>query len=68
MLDVFISICLFLTYVIVVIVFFINQMITKQRGVPDVHELSISREQFEKKEQNREEIYSGFIRNRKVLT
>ena len=42
------------------------QMITKQKGIPDVHELSISRDQFEKKELNKEEIYSGYIRNRKV--
>ncbi|WAR15911.1 SMHD1-like protein, partial [Mya arenaria] len=34
----------------------------------DVHELTISREEFEKKEKNHEEIYSGFIRNRKGVS
>ena len=41
-------------------------MITRPRGHQDVHELTISKEEFEEKEKNREAIYSGFIRNRKV--
>uniref|UniRef100_A0A8C7KF36 Structural maintenance of chromosomes flexible hinge domain containing 1 n=1 Tax=Oncorhynchus kisutch TaxID=8019 RepID=A0A8C7KF36_ONCKI len=50
-------------------VFYIGQstrMITKPAGSPDVHELIISKEEFERKERNKEDIYSGFIRNRKV--
>ncbi|XP_072566865.1 structural maintenance of chromosomes flexible hinge domain-containing protein 1 isoform X1 [Paramormyrops kingsleyae] len=49
-------------------VFYIGQsarMITRPVGSPDVHELVLSKEEFEKKERNREEIYCGFIRNRK---
>lgn len=41
-------------------------MISKPRGYPDVHELTISKEDFEQKEKNKEAIYSGWIRNRKV--
>ncbi|KAL4217928.1 inactivation of X chromosome by DNA methylation [Mactra antiquata] len=50
-------------------VFFIGtstRMITRPIGSQDVHELTISKDEFEKKERNNEEIYSGFIRNRKV--
>uniref|UniRef100_A0A8C7RIF2 Structural maintenance of chromosomes flexible hinge domain containing 1 n=1 Tax=Oncorhynchus mykiss TaxID=8022 RepID=A0A8C7RIF2_ONCMY len=50
-------------------VFYIGQstrMITKPAGSPDVHELIISKEEFERKERNKEDIYSGFIRNRKM--
>ncbi|XP_062336135.1 structural maintenance of chromosomes flexible hinge domain-containing protein 1 [Osmerus eperlanus] len=50
-------------------VFYIGQstrMITKPVGCPDVHELVLSKEEFERKERNKEDIYSGFIRNRKV--
>ncbi|KAL1006860.1 hypothetical protein UPYG_G00078180 [Umbra pygmaea] len=50
-------------------VFYIGQsarMITKPVGIPDVHELVISKEEFERKEKNKEDIYAGFIRNRKV--
>jgi len=43
-------------------------MITRPRGFKDVHELMISKEEFEQKEKNREAIYTGFIRNRKVGT
>ncbi|KAL3892332.1 hypothetical protein ACJMK2_004548 [Sinanodonta woodiana] len=49
-------------------VFFIGnstRMITRPRGSQDVHELTISKEEFEMKEKNHEAIYSGFIRNRK---
>jgi len=42
------------------------QMITRPRGFKDVHELIISKEEFEQKEKNREAIYTGYIRNRKV--
>lgn len=41
-------------------------MISKSRGACDVHELTISKEEFEKREKNNEAIYSGYIRNRKV--
>ena len=41
-------------------------MITKPKDSKDVHELRISKEEFERKEKNKESIYSGFIRNRKV--
>ena len=41
-------------------------MITRPRGYKDVHELMISKEEFEQKERNREAIYTGYIRNRKV--
>ena len=44
------------------------QMITRPRGFKDVHELMISKEEFEQKEKNREAIYTGYIRNRKVKT
>ncbi|XP_064651819.1 structural maintenance of chromosomes flexible hinge domain-containing protein 1-like isoform X2 [Lineus longissimus] len=49
-------------------VFFIGtstRMISKPRDSRDVHELTISKEEFERKEKNKEAIYSGFIRNRK---
>lgn len=42
------------------------QMISRPRDSKDVHELLISKEEFEQKEKNREAIYSGYIRNRKV--
>ncbi|CAH1772323.1 unnamed protein product, partial [Owenia fusiformis] len=48
-------------------IFFIgnsSRMISKAKGSNDVHELNISKEEFERKEKNRESIYSGFIRNR----
>ena len=41
-------------------------MISRPKGAQDVHELTISKEEFEQKEKNHESIYSGFIRNRKV--
>uniref|UniRef100_A0A672NIU3 Structural maintenance of chromosomes flexible hinge domain containing 1 n=1 Tax=Sinocyclocheilus grahami TaxID=75366 RepID=A0A672NIU3_SINGR len=49
-------------------VFYIGQsvrMISKPAGSPDVHEFVMSKEDFERKEMNREDIYTGFIRNRK---
>lgn len=49
-------------------IFFIGQatrMITKPKDSKDVHELCISKEEFEKKEKNKEFVYSGVIRNRK---
>ncbi|KAM3836194.1 structural maintenance of chromosomes flexible hinge domain-containing protein 1-like [Diretmus argenteus] len=42
-----------------------TRMITKPMGFPDVHELIISKEEFERKEKNKEDIYRGVIRNRK---
>ncbi|XP_028424672.1 structural maintenance of chromosomes flexible hinge domain-containing protein 1 isoform X1 [Perca flavescens] len=42
------------------------RMITKTVGSPDVHELVISKEDFERKEKNKEDVYSGTIKNRKV--
>ncbi|XP_048662554.1 structural maintenance of chromosomes flexible hinge domain-containing protein 1 [Marmota marmota marmota] len=50
-------------------VFFVGQsarMISKPAESQDVHELVLSKEDFEKKEKNKEAIYSGYIRNRKV--
>lgn len=44
------------------------QMITKTKASKDVHELTISKEEFERKEKNREAIYTGYIRNRQVNT
>jgi hypothetical protein len=41
-------------------------MISKPADSKDVHELTISQEEFQEKEKNRDAIYSGFIRNRKV--
>jgi hypothetical protein len=41
-------------------------MISRPQGSKDVNELIISKEEFEKKERNNEDIYSGFIRKRKV--
>ncbi|KAK2859596.1 hypothetical protein Q5P01_004216 [Channa striata] len=41
------------------------RMISKPEGSPDVHELVLSKEEFEKKEKNKEDIYCGTIRNRK---
>ncbi|KAL9869894.1 structural maintenance of chromosomes flexible hinge domain-containing protein 1 [Geothlypis trichas] len=49
-------------------VFFVGQsarMISKPAASQDVHELVLSKEDFEKKEKNKEAIYTGFIRNRK---
>ncbi|KAL1270536.1 hypothetical protein QQF64_029552, partial [Cirrhinus molitorella] len=49
-------------------VFYIGQsvrMISKPAGSPDVHEFVMSKEDFEHKEMNKQDIYSGFIRNRK---
>uniref|UniRef100_A0A8D0GXS9 Structural maintenance of chromosomes flexible hinge domain containing 1 n=1 Tax=Sphenodon punctatus TaxID=8508 RepID=A0A8D0GXS9_SPHPU len=51
-------------------VFFVGQsarMISKPADSQDVHELLLSKEDFEKKEKNKEAIYSGYIRNRKPL-
>ncbi|BFZ21319.1 hypothetical protein BsWGS_24357 [Bradybaena similaris] len=48
-------------------VFFIGnatRMISKPKNSKDVHELTISKEEFEKKEKNHQSIYTGFIRNR----
>ena len=42
------------------------QMISRPKEAQDVHELTISKEEFEQKEKNHESIYSGYIRNRKV--
>ncbi|XP_069552437.1 structural maintenance of chromosomes flexible hinge domain-containing protein 1 [Brachyistius frenatus] len=41
------------------------RMISKPKGSPDVHELVLSKEEFEKKERNKEDVYSGIIKNRK---
>ncbi|XP_071341029.1 structural maintenance of chromosomes flexible hinge domain-containing protein 1 isoform X2 [Trachinotus anak] len=49
-------------------VFFIGdstRMISKPVGSPDVHDLVLSKEEFERKEKNKEDIYSGIITNRK---
>ncbi|XP_034998509.2 structural maintenance of chromosomes flexible hinge domain-containing protein 1 isoform X1 [Hippoglossus stenolepis] len=41
------------------------RMITKPVGCPDVHELILSKEDFKRKEQNKEDIYKSVIKNRK---
>ncbi|XP_023127166.2 structural maintenance of chromosomes flexible hinge domain-containing protein 1 isoform X1 [Amphiprion ocellaris] len=41
------------------------RMISKPVGSPDVHELVLSKEEFERKEKNKEDIFSGVILNRK---
>ncbi len=41
-------------------------MISKTKQSSDVHELLLSKEEFERKEMQKESIYSGFIRNRGV--
>lgn len=49
-------------------VFYIGQsvrMISKPAGSLDVHEFVMSKDDFERKELKKEDIYSGFIRNRK---
>uniref|UniRef100_A0A8C7E613 SMC hinge domain-containing protein n=1 Tax=Naja naja TaxID=35670 RepID=A0A8C7E613_NAJNA len=49
-------------------VFFIGQsvrMISKPANFQDVHELVLSKEDFEEKEKNKEPVYSSHIRNRK---
>ncbi|XP_037553247.1 structural maintenance of chromosomes flexible hinge domain-containing protein 1, partial [Nematolebias whitei] len=40
-------------------------MISKPTGFPDVHELVLSKEEFKKKELNKEDVYKGTILNRK---
>ncbi|XP_061569545.1 structural maintenance of chromosomes flexible hinge domain-containing protein 1 [Cololabis saira] len=42
------------------------RMISKQANSPDVHELVLSKEDFERKEENKEDIYKGTILNRKA--
>ena len=42
------------------------QMISRPKGSFDVHELVISKEEFEKREKSNKSIYSGVIHNRKV--
>ncbi|KAM3928403.1 structural maintenance of chromosomes flexible hinge domain-containing protein 1 [Leptodactylus fuscus] len=49
-------------------VFFIGhstRIITKTSGSQDIHEFLLSKDDFEKKEKNKEDIYTGYIRNRK---
>ncbi|XP_031439419.1 structural maintenance of chromosomes flexible hinge domain-containing protein 1 isoform X2 [Clupea harengus] len=49
-------------------VFYIGEsarIITKPASSPDVHEFVMSKEDFERKEKNKEDIYCGVIRNRK---
>ena len=41
-------------------------MISKPKDSKDVHELSISKEEFERKERMHQSIYTGYIRNRQV--
>ncbi|MEQ2217280.1 hypothetical protein XENOCAPTIV_003005 [Xenoophorus captivus] len=41
------------------------RMITKPINSPDVHELVLSKEEFQKKEQNKEDVFKGTILNRK---
>ncbi|KAM9332497.1 structural maintenance of chromosomes flexible hinge domain-containing protein 1 isoform 1-T1 [Pholidichthys leucotaenia] len=49
-------------------IFYIGEsvrMISKTDGSPDVHELLLSKEEFERKEKSKEEVFSGFIKHRK---
>nr|CAB3266390.1 structural maintenance of chromosomes flexible hinge domain-containing protein 1-like [Phallusia mammillata] len=49
-------------------IFFIGnatRIITKPRGSCDVHEFTMSKDEFRRKERNREAIFAGYIRNRK---
>ncbi|XP_054893848.1 structural maintenance of chromosomes flexible hinge domain-containing protein 1 [Poeciliopsis prolifica] len=41
------------------------RMISKPRNSPDVHELVLSKDEFQKKEKNKEDVYKGTILNRK---
>lgn len=41
------------------------RMISKPVSSPDVHELTLSKEEFQKKEKNKEDVYKGIILNRK---
>ncbi|XP_029313476.1 structural maintenance of chromosomes flexible hinge domain-containing protein 1 [Cottoperca gobio] len=41
-----------------------TRMISKAAGCPDVHELILSKEDFERKTDNKEDIYTGVIKNR----
>lgn len=50
----------------VVFCFVLFKMITKPAGSSYVHELVLSKEDFERKMKNKEDVYSGVIRNRKV--
>eukprot|EP00057_Strongylocentrotus_purpuratus_P003961 XP_003727734.1 PREDICTED: structural maintenance of chromosomes flexible hinge domain-containing protein 1 [Strongylocentrotus purpuratus] len=48
-------------------VFFIGdsaRMISKPKGSRDVHEMTVSKEEFERREKNKEDIYGGIIQNR----
>ncbi|XP_076617902.1 structural maintenance of chromosomes flexible hinge domain-containing protein 1 [Chaetodon auriga] len=42
-----------------------TRIISKPVGSPDVHELVLSKDEFERKAKNKEDVYSGTIRNRK---
>ncbi|KAF3836358.1 hypothetical protein F7725_028916, partial [Dissostichus mawsoni] len=42
------------------------RMISKPYRSPDVHEMVISKQDFENKVKNKEDVYSGIIRNRKI--
>ncbi|XP_054478573.1 structural maintenance of chromosomes flexible hinge domain-containing protein 1 [Anoplopoma fimbria] len=42
-----------------------TRMITKPVGSPDVHELLLSKEEFERREKEKKDIYSASIKNRK---
>ncbi|XP_060920639.1 structural maintenance of chromosomes flexible hinge domain-containing protein 1 [Labrus mixtus] len=49
-------------------VFYIGEsarMISKKRGSPDVHELTLSKEDFQNKEKNKEDVFSTVITNRR---
>ncbi|XP_065805083.1 structural maintenance of chromosomes flexible hinge domain-containing protein 1 [Labrus bergylta] len=49
-------------------VFYIGEsarMISKKRGSPDVHELTLSKEDFQNKEKNKEDVFSTFITHRR---
>ena len=43
-----------------------GQVITKKKQSKDVHEMTLSKEDFEVKEKRKDKIYSGYIKNRQV--
>ena len=41
-------------------------MISKPKDSRDVHEMTVSKKEFERREKNKEDIYGGIIQNRQV--
>lgn len=53
-------------FILIFILFNSIQVISRPVGSHDVHEFTLSKDEFKRKEANRETIYSGFIKNRTV--